>query len=147
VALAVAVYLVFVVFDPLSRLEQERDIKRKSDLAAVQNALENFYHDNRVYPESQENNIKRLDDTVAFWGENWLPYMQILPKDESDNRTYVYAVSDSRQSYYLYASLEREDDKDLCAKDGPCVSAITNGVEKSCGGICNYGVSSPNTSP
>lgn len=147
---------IVVLFDPVALIQKAMDSKRKSDLAKIQGALQQYYKDFGKYPpnpgdcltDSSQCKMVRLDGTTANFGEDFNPYVKILPKDPSKNKTYVYYASG--QTYYLYASLDRGGrDRKACDKDGgACDSIKTNGIDyNACGEICNYGVSSGNVSP
>lgn len=155
------------LIDPLGQFRKANDAKRKSDLEQLQRTLEAYYNDNGKYPDSDATStpkyqIKPLTGTVN-WGNNWLAYSTILPKDPTSSiRNYVYyspygvVGTPDGQSYWLYASLEKSGDPQLCSPldiNGECPGIITNTITiKSCGPSsspkpCNYGVSSPNASP
>ncbi len=135
--------VVIAVLDPLEQFKKSSDARRKSDLAQVQRALEVYYNDFNEYPGSFNGKIS-TDSTangVVDWGQTWKPYMDVLPTDPK--RNYSYGYYSTGQSYALYASLERGTrDPQVCDVQ-PC----TNSTGISCGGECNYGVSSPNISP
>ncbi len=133
------------VMDPLGQIHKSDDVKRKSDLATVQKALEQYYQDFGKYPAAASNEIVDFKTTQPMpWGTTWSPYLVVLPKDPTSNRSYVYVVRSDMQGYWLYASLERTSDPQLCNSGNPCASAVTNNVSNACGTACNYVVSSPN---
>lgn len=158
---------VLATLNPLAQIQKGNDTKRKGDLSQIQKALETYYHDNGGYPKSSGNYriifTGNVNGNPADWGSNgFSPYMNKLPSDPSKDRIYVYFSSgpnpQSPQSYWLYASLERDKsctngvcvalDPQLCNKGDACTSLATNGVPSSaCGGTCNFGISSSNTSP
>ncbi|QQG40696.1 MAG: prepilin-type N-terminal cleavage/methylation domain-containing protein [Candidatus Levyibacteriota bacterium] len=138
----------FVYFDPLAQMQKANDNIRKSDLEQMQKALEQYHKDNSSYPLSTAKEDKlpyrikgfKADHQIIDWGEEWSPYMAVLPKD-TDTRRYVYYASSNGQAYWLYASLER-------GGANPQASLKFNNIDSSaCGKICNYAVSSPNVSP
>ncbi|MSU26163.1 MAG: prepilin-type N-terminal cleavage/methylation domain-containing protein [Candidatus Levybacteria bacterium] len=146
-------FAIFVI-DPLAQINKANDARRKSDLALIQKALEEYYQDNGSYPMSQPNNncssglFYKYQTTCAEWGKSWIPYMDKLPIDPDSSRNYHYYSSLSGQAYYIYASLEsNSSDPQLCNSGDTCSSAP---IRVFCGNdanICNYGVSSPNVSP
>ncbi|OGH12278.1 MAG: hypothetical protein A2776_01005 [Candidatus Levybacteria bacterium RIFCSPHIGHO2_01_FULL_40_10] len=83
------------------------------------------------------------------WGSVWSPYISVLPKDPAVTQNYVYVTSSDRQSYWLYTALERgAKDPQACNSGAACLGLAINGISgTACGKTCNYGVSSPNTSP
>jgi len=157
---------VMAALNPIEQIQKTNDAKRKSDLAQVQRALEAFYQDNGRYPFSTDPSEPSLcgnsnpcpnyrivsldaDNPVKDWGQSWQPYMVILPKDSNPNNSYVYysPPDTDGQTYYLYASLDREgQDPQVCYPGGGNLKC-SNAPNGACGGVCNYGVSSQNTSP
>lgn len=145
-----------ILFDPLTQFKKTQDIRRKSDLLQMQQMLERYRLDNGSYPLSTAKDAKlpyrirgfKVDHAVVDWGEEFQPYLTMLPKDPQNNRRYVYFASPNGQAYWLYASLEVGEDKDMCNLGKVCISISGNGISPlACGGICNYGVSSRNVSP
>ena len=146
--LAILAGVVIAYTDPFTQMKKAQDARRKSDLAQIRAGLEQYYKDNGVYPVSTAGSAEKpyritgfkVDHAIIDWGEEWQPYMQVLPKD-SVGRNYVYYASSGRQAYWLYASLEREG-LDIDS------SILANGIDTiACGKVCNYSVSSPNVSP
>jgi len=112
----------------------------------VQRALETYYQDNNSYPVVT---TTPYQPGIA-WGSSWQPYMNVLPKDPTPTKKYVYYSNG--QYYYIYANLDRgTNDPAVCKNldaNGECSSISTNVITaKSCGGPCNYGVSSPDRTP
>lgn len=150
--------MVITVLNPFDQFEKARDARRKSDLAQIQKALEQYYQDTGKYPSSTSTTYKiiGLNAGTIDWGtsntSNW-PYMNVLPQDPDNSRTYVYYSTG--QSYWLYASLERgSKDPQACNSGNACTTLGTSGfpTQHACDKngtaiICNYGVSSPNTAP
>ncbi len=108
-----------------------RDVKRKSDLKQVSNALELYYSDYGQYP-----------DTLPAWGtelsDGKTVYFKTLPKDPVGNYSYFYRIPElGSQKYQLFARIENSQD-----------AAIIPGLNHSCGSvICNFAVTSSNTNP
>ena len=148
------------LIDPLGQIQRANDAKRKSDLDQLKTTLEVYYNDNGRYPAYSADpdplfyRIKPATDYIE-WGTSWTAYNITLPKDPVSTRNYVYFATADGQSYWLYASLEKSGDPQLCSPldaNGECLSIATNGIAaNSCGSSpgkpCNYGVSSPNVSP
>ncbi len=137
------------ILNPFGQFQKANDSRRKSDLAQVSRALEAYYQDNGRYPEADSSyHIKRLDGTPVIWGQQWVPYMTLVPKDPGSS-SYIYVTNEARQSYYLYASLERgSQDSQVCTGVSNKCANVPLGVK--CGGesyVCNYGLTSPNVSP
>ena len=136
-----------MALDPVAQLQKSNDTRRKSDLAQVQRALESYYQDNNQYPIAK---VGPYQITGVVWGSNWQRYMNILPMDPNSGKKYVYYSEG--QTYYIYANLDRGTlDSAVCKNldaNGECSSISINKIPaKSCGGLCNYGVSSPDVSP
>jgi len=146
--LGILATVLLVAINPSAQLQKANDAHRKSDLETIQRALELYYQDKGSYPPSVNNEI--APGNVAInWGGPWQPYISTLPKDPTAGNTYVYYSAAAGQTYYLYANLQRgTSDPQACNKGGACISLSTNSLSSnSCGGMCNYGVSSPNVSP
>lgn len=136
------------VVNPVEQIQKGNDGRRKSDLSQIQKALELYYEDNGRYPTSSPD-YKILDpnNNIISWGNPWIPYMNLLPKDPSSAKTYVYVSDPSGQYYFLYASLDRgSKDSQVCNGGNACLN-VPVGAESACGDICNFGASSPNKSP
>ncbi|HUD04992.1 MAG TPA: prepilin-type N-terminal cleavage/methylation domain-containing protein [Patescibacteria group bacterium] len=143
-----------VAINPFAQFQKADDIRRKSDLAQIQRALESYYQDNKAYPAACNDNtfrIERSDGSCITWGGSWQPYMNLVPKDPTIGVKYAYIPSSTLQSYFLYASLARaSDDPKACAMGNWCTSiSADNQSQNPCGAgkKCNYGVSSPDVTP
>ncbi len=141
---------VMLTLNPFAQVQKASDARRKSDLSQIQKALETYYQDNGKYPANSsgyliitvvQNPSCQTPPCNVAWGTNWQPYMNVLPKDPSINKNYVYysPESDNGQSYFIYASLDRVQSSEACT-NSPCNTT-------SCGGTCNFGVSSPDKTP
>jgi len=157
VTIAVIIGVAFYLIDPITRIQKAKDNKRKSDLVLIQAVLKKYYRDFGKYPKNpgdckKDVNFCKIvglnpDNPVVEWGQPFKPYINILPKDEA-SKTYIYLSDSDRQVYYLYASLDREKDPQACNGGKACISLTVKGLNpNACGGICNYGVSSPNVRP
>ncbi len=127
-----------VIINPAGQLGRARDAERKSDLAQIQKALEVYYDDYSKYPDA-------LTDLVSASAK----YMEEVPQDPSEKTDYVYFVETNKQLYRLYTHLESSKDLQLCNPDDETENCY-NAPQDVCGdggSACNYGVSSPNTSP
>lgn len=118
-----------------------RDVRRKTDLAAVAKALESYVNDYGSYPRSNANGqiLCPPSSNPCVWGDAFTDtktnYMPELPADENVSRGYRY-VSSSGVSYELYAALENTRD--------PSYNTTYTGI--TCGTIqCNYRITSSNT--
>lgn len=146
--------ILLVGINPLDQLQKASDTDRKSDLAQVQRALELYYQDNGSYPESSGDFKILANNTTLAWGSPWQPYMSELPRDPNPTQTYKYysPPTSGGQTYYLYASLERGGKDPQACSNGSACPSIAAGISgfppaTSCGGVCNFGLTSPNVTP
>ncbi|MDE2026619.1 MAG: type II secretion system protein GspG, partial [Patescibacteria group bacterium] len=143
--------LVIVVTNPLQKIQSADDTIRKNDIKNLQKMLEEYYRDRTRYPSSKDYKIVDFKTNLPIaWGNAWIPYMNFLPKDPNSSRNYVYYSTNNNQTYYLYAALEDISDPERCLSAGPgiCESIQANNIPpNACGARCDFGVSSPNTSP
>ncbi|MEK7559174.1 MAG: type II secretion system protein [Patescibacteria group bacterium] len=131
--------------NPVEQIRKANDARRKSDLAQIQKTLEAYLNDNGRYPGSSADYKISPAGTDVNWGTTWTAYKTAIPSDPSSSRYYVYYSNSIGQSYWLYTSLERGGkDPQACYSSG---AVCANAGTANCGGTCNYGVSSPNTSP
>lgn len=140
------------LLNPVEQIRKANDAKRKAGLEQIQRVLELYYQDNGRYPASNSNYKIQVLTTTYNWGSPWQPYINMLPADPNPLRSYVYYMTNNGQTYYIYANLERgSKDPQVCNAGNACSTIITGGAgapsATACGATCNYGVSSPNTSP
>ena len=138
---------------------KSRDSKRKTNLQQIANALEIYYNDKGVYPASTTAGLIKgcglnaLEDCT--WGESAFSntstnttYMVKLPTDPLDKKYNYYYTTFKKLGinvgYKLYARLENtqdnEIDPDIVTQSRDCDNVGTTYV-------CNYGISSGNTTP
>lgn len=148
--LAIFSSFLFATVDPFEQFRKASDSQRKSDLAQIQRAVEAYYQDFGEYPASSVDYEIVYNSQTVEWGDSFAPYMAVLPKDTNPNKTYIYVadMSNGRQSYWLYASLDREGrDTAACSSDGSACPNVPADASCGSGFVCNYGLSSPNVSP
>lgn len=151
--IGILITVIMQVYNPLEHMQQRNDSQRKEDLITVQKALELYYRDYRRYPQHEKDTyyikVKPTDPGVEWGFNGFAPYIQALPRDPG-NFKYVY-ISEGDQVYQLYAHFEYTgDDSPVCFPDSPstpCNGAKNAGAGMACGGVCNFGISSPNISP
>lgn len=136
---------------------KSRDLRRKSDLKQIANALELYYNDKGRYPKSTTDGLGKIsgcgsnDAQLCDWNKPFLDsqgtyYMEYIPDDRVIGRKYYYY---SNQTYFqLYARLENYDDNDIVkdASEEPSSYGETN-CSTGTPFDCNFGVSSSNTTP
>ncbi len=137
------------VLDPLTQFKKASDAKIKSDLSQVQKGLETYYQDYGKYPLkcAATYQIQSAAGGCLGWGSAWQPYMNVLPSDPTKGHNYAYYVSADRQTYYLYANLNRGTDPQICGSLNVNKECSSVPVANLCGAKCNFGVSSPNVNP
>lgn len=101
--------------------KQARDYRRKSDLRAVQKALEIYYQSqsSKQYPPTPSTNYGNLGSALKP------NYINNIPADPTGATNYFYSYySDaSGTTYTLCANLENDNDKERIAP-GSCTSNI-----------------------
>jgi len=126
--LVVAVMITMAIGPSLtSSFYRARDSRRKADLKKTANLLEDYYNDYSSYPPA------------LFWGEDFPPYVNQLPKDPRGTGAYGYNYQTdpvSGQFFAVFAILENADDPDISASG--CSSGCGPGLNY------NYAVLSPN---
>jgi len=129
VTAAIGILGVLVIFAAKIQIAKGRDARRKSDLAKIQKALEDYMNDNGCYPDS------------LSCGVDFKPYFSAIPCDPINNSYFNYFYSydedESCKSWYkIYTRLEYTKD--------PIIEKV--GCKDGCGpsGNYNYWVSSPN---
>jgi len=156
--LSILAVAVIVALNPLDQFKKANDVRRKSDLAQIQRALETYYQDNKQYPVMTNCNGASYKiqsappgNSCIDWGSSWPPYMNIVPQDPVPGVRYAYMPDNNNQSYYLYASLDRgSSDPQACNKGDWCASIQgSDRANSPCGANrkCNYGVSSSDQIP
>ena len=143
-----------VTINPIAQIQKSNDAQRKNDLAQFKRALDLYYNDNGRYPVSSVDFKIVISGSSIEWGGSWLPYMNKIPKDPVGGHVYQYyaPATANGQTYYLYANLERgAKDPQSCNSGNVCTSISSGGAgfpaANSCGGTCNYAITSPNVNP
>lgn len=110
-----------------------RDTVRKSDLKQISNALELYYADHGIYPDTSSITWE------SVFTDGKTVYFKVLPNDPlSPTYGYIYQVDSTNKKYKLFARIENSQDQNI----DPLVPAdIICGSEKS----CNFAVTSANT--
>jgi prepilin-type N-terminal cleavage/methylation domain-containing protein len=111
-----------------AQLDKGQDARKKSDLAKIKVALEDYYNDNNCYPDELQCN------------QELGQYLSSVPC-EPNNQSYEYKTDGSAcsQLYYIFTTLKNT--KDPVVAEGGC----RDGCSAETGVIYNYGISSDNT--
>lgn len=133
-----------------NRQADARDAQRKVDLESITTALELYYQQNSAYPPSET--TVPLDGLSKQYSSNntgdpWIPalaksFIKSLPKDPKQNQSvttpyncdvslplynYCYISRPDRQSFELWAKLEKTNDPEIHSKPGAkCTLAPPN---------------------
>jgi len=113
--------------------QKGRDGKRKSDIKAVQQALEFYYQNNGKYAEEDASTGKIRCDAASppiDWGSSFTcgttSFMQQLPKDPISTNSYYYEVTtrdpnnnNNPINYKLSALIENNNDPEKNINCGP----------------------------
>lgn len=99
------------------------DVQRKADLSGLGKALQMYYADYGVFPESSGGMLAIRDSVGSLvpiiWGEEFVDkgyvYMKVMPKENNDNWDYCYETSIDLKKFGLYSNLENEADGDYNA--------------------------------
>lgn len=112
----------------VSSQKKSRDASRKASLKSLSDALNMYYADMGIFPDSITYGGQLVNGTVV--------YMKKIPTETAKAvKQFYYQVSSTRKSFRLYANLENSDDKD-------CLTCPDYNVS---GGCC-YMISSSNAS-
>ena len=130
----------------MTTIARGRDAQRKSDIATLKKAIEQFANDLATYPEADATGkIKgcstSFDGVVTYstCSSNFSYYvngekvtvLNKYPTDPSSDRAYYYQTT--TDGYELYAALENTNDKDVWVGSTP--------LGLTCGTVsCNYKV-------
>lgn len=105
-----------------------RDATRKINLKSISDALNSYYADYGVYPQTDE--LIDIDGTFVREG---IVYMKKVPIETSGMTPILYERGISEKSFRLYTNLENEEDKD-CIDNSRCelISSGNYGSDKGC---------------
>lgn len=127
-----------------------RDARRKADLDNIVKALESYYNDYGQYPLGDDLIEGCGAGADCAWGDEWQDangtyYMVQIPEDPADGYLYFYNSADG-SDFQIYSRLENLQDMDIPkdVDDNPLEYQGT--VCTINAGLCNYGVSSTNSS-
>lgn len=130
--------VLIVAVNPGKQLQKSRDAGRKSAVKTVQNALEQYYQDNGVYP-SNALCLSSSTGTSGCWsltnstpsnnllGAQAATYIKVMPADpvstgsnctNANNRLYAYQSTGSGTGYILSTRLENTTDSQIVAVAG-----------------------------
>ncbi len=128
------------------------DTQRVENLAGMRQALEMYYNDYGKFPQSSSGLINSCGGTTCAWGggpmndANGTVYMRVVPKDPRNPiRTYYYTAASDQSWFKLYTCIENAQDSRRVV-GGYAGTNCTACIETNAT-LCNYGISSTNTSP
>lgn len=149
-AIIIGIGAALYTLNPFKMLYQKNDKQRIKDLENVAKAFDLYYETYGSYPssDSETYEILSVNKEKIPWGSSFNPFINLLPKDPSLNRRYVYFSDEEKgnRTYQLYASLEDpESAENSCGlKDCPNVPGTNLCGENK---PCNYAITSGNVSP
>lgn len=128
------------------------DTQRVENLAGMRQSLEMYYNDYGKFPQASNGLILSCGGSTCSWGGgpmddvNGTVYMRTVPKDPRDPlRKYYYSVAGDQSWFKIYACIENTQDSRRVVGGyagtncGLCIEASSS--------LCNYGISSTNTTP
>ncbi len=128
------------------------DAQRVENLSGIRQALEMYYNDYGKYPQASGGKILSCAGAACNWGggpmndPNGTIYMRVVPKDPRDPlRTYYYTAAADQSWFKIYGCIENNQDPRRTVGGvagtncGSCIETTAT--------LCNYGISSPNTTP
>lgn len=126
-----ALLFILALWNWRTQIARGFDAKRKSDLARIKIAFEDYYDDHQCYPP--DDILTHCPDGVQF-----RPYMQFIPCDPKTHSPYQYIPEAKAciNNYRVLAALEDLSDPDIgrvgCSPQAGC----------GYGAVYNYGISS-----
>jgi type II secretion system protein G len=120
--------------------QRSRDAARKGDLKSLSDALNMYYADKGLFPETAV--MQGLINNGSEFSDNSNPnnkiiYMKKVPSEEKMKQIF-YETSSNKKSFRLYTNLENDEDKDCLTQDQCSNFVFTKG--------CCYVVTSSNAS-
>lgn len=148
----IAILVAAISISWIKAQEKSRDGRRKSDLKAVQQALDTYFETTNSFPEATgDGKIKCSEqvvsgpssyyqDSTIDWGTNFTcartgssetdTFFQTFPKDpvyQDSTSGYYYTVDLDGKSYTLSASIENSKDPDIAPQSTPPCTSIPSG--------------------
>jgi len=123
----IAILIAAATFSYTNAQQKGRDNKRKSDLKAVQQALELYFQQNGKYPSTASGGVIQCniggDTSIRSWSSaftcNSITYMNPLPKEPTTgSQPYYYFTSAPNSTYVISTQLENTKDPDLPQMSG-----------------------------
>lgn len=103
--------------------ERARDVKRKSDLSQVKNALRLYYNDTQSYPTAGSGNIIGTYAWGATFTIGSTVYMSQLPLDPLNDATHKYRYfsnATNTDNFLIVSTLENGGDPDAAKSQAQC---------------------------
>jgi general secretion pathway protein G len=99
--------VIYIGINPQGQINKANDAKRKSDIAAIQSALEQFRFDNGSYPLTSQFDSAGCSGSLNAGG---ITYLQRVPCDPRTRTAYDYGRNDTTGNYCLRACLQNTSD-------------------------------------
>jgi prepilin-type N-terminal cleavage/methylation domain-containing protein len=134
----IAILVAFAVANYVGVRSRANDIKKKTELSAIKNALRLYYNDNAMYPGPSTQTSNTLsgcgsasppsDDCMTACAGQFavgptgcdIVYMKQLPP--ASDYTWNYAQRDSGDDFCLWATLETTSDAEIANSQAKCSS-------------------------
>lgn len=126
----IAILAAFLFSNFAGARERTRDVKRKSELQQLRNALRLYYNDTQNYPDVSSQKIVCGAGTCD-WGTSFTvsgtTYMGQLPQEPlAPAVTYQYDVTSTKDNFILVATLENQSDPDITSSQTRCQNALSD---------------------
>jgi general secretion pathway protein G len=128
VIVIIGILALLILPNIISAPKKANDTKRKTDLAAIQRALEEYFIDNNAYPGTAGVADVVLGGVNGPLTTGNPPLMKAVPVDPKNGNpaqyVYTYTPANSDSSYTLTACLENSNDtgEDVIAPAAPCTT-------------------------
>jgi general secretion pathway protein G len=128
VIVIIGILALLILPNIISAPAKANDAKRKTDLAAIQKALEAYFVDNNVYPPTGGTANVVLGGSGGPLSSGSTPYMSTVPQDPKkgipSQYVYTYTPGNSAATYSLTACLQNSNDTglDVVLPISPCTT-------------------------
>ncbi|MBI3577148.1 prepilin-type N-terminal cleavage/methylation domain-containing protein [Candidatus Gottesmanbacteria bacterium] len=143
IVIVIIILLLLVAFPNLKRqIDKAYDARRKSDLAMIRRAFEEYYNDHQCYPP--------LTILSPCGGSQLQPYIKEVPCDPVKKWPYKYIAQDETnlcKGYRLFAALSNTADPDIPAVGCNAIAGCGYGTEWNWGFAAGGTLTAPGFDP
>lgn len=127
----IAILAAFLFANFAGARERTRDVKRKSELQQLRNALRLYYNDTQNYPDATSQKITCGIGLLCDWGTPFVvgstTYMGQVPQEPlAPAVTYRYYVTATKDNFVLVGKLENQSDPDVATSQTRCQNATSD---------------------